>query len=220
MRGTKIKKECPQCGKGFYSYACHKRKFCSFSCRCTFYNKLRTKEKEKKECPTCHNLFEVTPVRKKYCSIQCRSIARRNNPLFATIKAPHIPVIKNCLDCGENFTAKSNMKRCKKCQLLFNEKNRKEYVKKYSKTGKWKKLHNIHAIKWQHNNKKKVQAASRAKTHPEWVNILYECLCDHPNKHNHHPDYKKPFDVYKLCPTCHAAEHKRLRSLTAQAVAI
>lgn len=45
---------------------------------------------------------------------------------------------------------------------------------------------------------------------PEQVMVLYECPCESAVKHNHHFDYRRPFDVFKLCPKCHRAEHARI----------
>ena len=42
------------------------------------------------------------------------------------------------------------------------------------------------------------------------VKVLYECPCKSDNKHNHHFDYTRPFEVIRLCPGCHRIEHKRL----------
>jgi len=52
--------------------------------------------------------------------------------------------------------------------------------------------------------------------------ILYECSCNVPKseKLKHHPNYDKLEEVMLLCRKCHAAEHKRLRSLTTTARAV
>jgi hypothetical protein len=54
------------------------------------------------------------------------------------------------------------------------------------------------------------------RTYPERVIVLRECPCE-KKKITHHPDYRFPFQVERLCYTCHGAEHKRLRSLAVQA---
>jgi hypothetical protein len=66
----------------------------------------------------------------------------------------------------------------------------------------------------------KYKVSVLAKTHPERLNILYECKCIAIGKHRHHFNYKKPYDVILLCDICHIAEHNRLRSLTANAAMI
>lgn len=71
------------------------------------------------------------------------------------------------------------------------------------------------SIAWAKNNPQKVNAAVFARTHSSEIYVLYECRCDHPRKHNHHFNYKFKNIVIRLCPTCHAAEHARLRSLAA-----
>ena len=48
---------------------------------------------------------------------------------------------------------------------------------------------------------------------PELVMCPYECSCDISHKEMHHPDYSQPYLVVKLCRSCHAAEHRRLRQL-------
>lgn len=74
------------------------------------------------------------------------------------------------------------------------------------------------SLAWQKNNPEKVKASVFAKTHPYEVYVLYECRCDHPKKHNHHFNYELKNIVIRLCPACHAAEHKRLRSLASPAL--
>lgn len=96
-------KTCKQCGKEFKTYACYKRVFCSKSCSASFRNHLRTKEKENRECPICHNLFTVTPVRTKYCSIKCRGIGRRKPESEKKVYIPIPQKIKYCGICGTGF---------------------------------------------------------------------------------------------------------------------
>ena len=71
--------------------------------------------------------------------------------------------------------------------------------------------HRKAAIRWQKANKEKVKAQTLAQYHTDKLVVLYECPCDVEKKHNHHPDYSKPFEVHKLCYRCHLAEHMRLR---------
>ena len=67
---------------------------------------------------------------------------------------------------------------------------------------------------WQKKNPKKVRASQLARSNGHLVEILYECRCDYDGtKHMHHFDHNRPFEFILLCPTCHAAEDKRLRSL-------
>jgi hypothetical protein len=58
-----------------------------------------------------------------------------------------------------------------------------------------------------------LKAYRKVNNNPALITVLTECPCNYPMKHKHHPDYNKPFEVIRLCPSCHAAEHKRLRSL-------
>jgi hypothetical protein len=206
----KIIKQCKCCLKEFESYPGRNQIFCSRSCKGYFQETGHVKtEQEKKECPICHNPFIVTFVRKIHCSNKCRHIGHRKNPLMIVTDYPKTAKIKKCCDCNNEFIAKQAKRRCNDCQI----KHTRSYAKEYSKKDSWKKMHNLEVKKWQRNNKKKVQAATRAKLHPEWVEILYTCPCVE-KKENHHPNYKKPFEVWKLCHTCHMREHKRLRDLT------
>ena len=205
----KIIKQCELCGIEFKSYKGANRRFCSPSCSSSRHRQGVKKEKQYRECPICHNLFIVTSQRTKHCSNKCRHIGHRINPLMTVQDTKKIPELKKCLDCDNTFIAKKLKKRCKDCQRLHANFLRKKYQQKES----WKKVHNIEAKKWQRNNKKKVQAASRAHYHPEWVEILYTCPCVGINKENHPPDYKKPFEVWRVCHACHMAEHRRLRYL-------
>lgn len=215
MRHT-ILKQCKQCGKDFESYESLNKKFCSVSCRCTFLNKSRRIEREKRECPTCHNLFEVTKFRTKYCSTKCSGIARRKPASEKPQYIPKPPKTKNCLVCGNEFTFIHHAKFCPACR----EGEKLKKARAYWHTEKYKEAHRRKAREWQKSNPLKTKAQYFAKKYPGQLNILYECPCSAPGKHRHHFDYTKPFDVIILCDSCHAAEHKRLRSLSAQAVAI
>lgn len=70
---------------------------------------------------------------------------------------------------------------------------------------------------WRQRNPEKEKAKDFASNNPNKLIILSECPCAYPKKHNHHFDYSRPLEVMKLCPTCHIAEHKRLRLLAANA---
>ena len=65
--------------------------------------------------------------------------------------------------------------------------------------------------RWTKRNKKAVQAHMKIHRHPERIMILFECSCDNPRKHYHHPDYDKPYEVERLCPKCHFGRHKAWR---------
>ena len=41
--------------------------------------------------------------------------------------------------------------------------------------------------------------------------ILGECSCVYHKKHFHHPDYRRPLEVFRMCPSCHQREHGILR---------
>jgi len=67
--------------------------------------------------------------------------------------------------------------------------------------------------RWRKANPEKVRAVYLAQYYSHKVQILYECPCDNGKKHGHHFDYDRPFEVFRLCPNCHRAEHVRLRKL-------
>jgi hypothetical protein len=54
------------------------------------------------------------------------------------------------------------------------------------------------------------KANSKIQSNPDKINIIYECSCNHPRKHRHHPNYDEPYTVLLLCPSCHRKEHARL----------
>jgi len=133
--------------------------------------------------------------------------------------------------CGRIFYLKSNLvnvepgRFCSMACFRYWQKENKGKIK-YSNSPVEKlsnpnaELHRYYANKWQKENPEKAKAQSIAKYHKDKLVIIYECPCDYPTKQNHHFDYEFPLLVIKLCPACHSAEHKRLRSQTNEAVAI
>ena len=79
--------------------------------------------------------------------------------------------------------------------------------------------HKKHALEWQKRNPKKTQCAYKSRYFSHKVNVVYECRCESDKKHNHHFDYSRPFEVIRLCPSCHSAEHKRIKNISAKAEA-
>jgi len=113
---------------------------------------------------------------------------------------------------------------CKACKPLSEarthlEYNRRTYCVRYGKLLllKTRYLPNGKTIKTTYNRKicKECRYASypRKKNLNSNIDIIYECPCDHPQKHNHHFDYDQPNLVIRLCPICHVKEHTRLRAL-------
>lgn len=46
------------------------------------------------------------------------------------------------------------------------------------------------------------------------VLIVHECSCEeYDRKENHHPDYKYPLLVQRLCRKCHKAAHRQMKQL-------
>ena len=97
-----------------------------------------------------------------------------------------------CANCGKERESKQ-VKYCLECwrdvphesHLKF----RKEYAKKYPK---------------------RRRAASLSRYYKDRVKTLYECPCETEKKINHHFDYDRPYEVIKLCRSCHKKEHIRL----------
>ena len=72
------------------------------------------------------------------------------------------------------------------------------------------------SIRWQKDNKVKVYVARMARKYKDFLAVLYECPCASTSKHNHHPDYSRPFEVIVLCPKCHSAWHAKLNDMDYQ----
>lgn len=211
-----ITKTCQHCGKEFQSYASNHRLYCSHRCAQTANNSARSKEKEQRECPVCNNLFDVTIYRTKYCSRKCSGIGRRKPESEKFIYIPKLPKVTHCAVCGkEIISLRKPAKYCPVCR----EARASFKQHQYQQAEKYKEAHRRRARQWQESNKEKYKAAQLVASHPDRINILYECSCEATEKHHHHYNYSKIYDVVLLCDACHAAEHKRLRSLaTAQAV--
>lgn len=179
---------------------------------------------EKRYCPTCHQKTwtakpgEFTGI-DHYCVICGDTLPKaekksKNGKLFLSSAhlrycANHKPLpqgkaIRTCIVCGVEIGR--SIKYCA---------DHKPLPKKVNPV-----INRRTSIAWQKENPEKVKAAQKARYNPYAVSILYECQCQHPKKHNHHFDYEFPTLVIRLCPACHAAEHKRLRSLAAPAQAV
>ena len=72
----------------------------------------------------------------------------------------------------------------------------------------------ISAERWRVNHPLEITVNELCKKYPHLVQVLYECACDNLRKHNHHFDYSRPFEVIRLCNSCHRKEHARLRRLS------
>lgn len=132
---------------------------------------------------------------------------------------------KFCKACGKPIPYINRIRKNRKGELITIEtrsgiKYCRECVGGNNTYGN-KKIRTAHcaaAIRWQRSNKDKAKAESLARYHLDKLVILYECPCDAEKKHNHHHDYERPLEVIRLCHSCHIKEHKRLRSLTSEAV--
>jgi hypothetical protein len=129
-----------------------------------------------------------------------------------------------CDDCRPLLleAKKSDPRKCIVCDALLLDRALKYCPehKPAKKSNPNPASHRKAAIQWAKSNEEKDRAAHIARYNGHLLTVIFECLCNSENKHNHHFDYSRPYEVLRLCPSCHAAEHKRLRSLSAQAVAI
>lgn len=208
-------RHCTICGIEFEVPFPSSRKWrCSPACAGIHNSIVRTK-KEKRTCPICGKEFLAAPATKKRCcSIKCRGAFRRQNHTPKPPK-PYVRKEKACLSCGTVFHSKGAAKWCKSCQ----KSGRREAARTYYKTQQYKEAHRRLAREWQKRNPAKMVASRLARHYPELLQILYECPCETNGngKHHHHFDYARPYEVIKLCDSCHMKEEKRLRDLAAQA---
>lgn len=162
-----------------------------------------------KTCPICGKLFTSKVQSQIRCSRKCYGLSRRKPGSEKKSYLPRPPRTKRCEICGSEIMQARNKKYCPECR----EKRAAQLKYRYVQSEKYKEAHRRRAKAWQQKNKDKYKASCLAKSHPERLNILYECHCEAIGKHHHHFDYSKPYDVILLCDACHASEHKRLRSL-------
>lgn len=79
-------------------------------------------------------------------------------------------------------------------------------------TSAYIKGHQKAAVAWQNRNPEMDKVARLAfNDKSDQISILYECPHERKSKHNHHFDYKRPYEVIRLCYECHRLEHRRLR---------
>jgi len=158
-------------------------------------------------CNECKKDFEDHTGKRKYCSKKCAGQSKR--------------VKRTCLNCGNRLTYKNKKFCCVECASKYRKAHRDDYqynthcpsYKKFTPEEAKQRLL-ARSVKWQKENKVKVYTALMSRKNKDLLTILYECPCDHPKKQNHHPRYEAPLEILKLCPSCHAKEHKRLRSLS------
>jgi hypothetical protein len=81
---------------------------------------------------------------------------------------------------------------------------------------KWRELnkqkHNASTYasveKWRKRFPEKRRVYDIVRFHKSKLIVLYECLHD-TEKENHHPDYSKPLEVWRVCKPCHREMHRR-----------
>lgn len=204
-------KYCLACGREIENR--WNNKFCSREC----FNQVPRKSKPNKKtiCIFCGKEFLASRKTRKFCSTSCQM-------KFNRLKH-HPPKERICSFCGSHFFGKTTSKYCYECRGKY---SKIQWVKNKDNPEQ-KKHHSLASIKYQQKYPEKQLAQRIAlrkfkkeinggyKSHSKYSHqpliVLYECPHDHPRKHNHHPDYRFPLRVYRLCPQCHTAEHKRLR---------
>jgi len=196
--------------------------FCN-RCRIEFEEwKDRHGYSQSRYCPTCHQKTWDAPKELAgidhfciYCGKMLARVERkaRNDKTYLT--SGHK---KCCESCKIITIPEKRQRKCVVCGVHLLDKAHK-YCPDHKPSSKSINpvTNRRNSLAWQRNNPDKVNAQVFAKTHPSEVYVLYECRCDHPRKHNHHFNYKLKNIVIRLCPSCHAAEHKRLRLLAALA---
>lgn len=111
-----------------------------------------------------------------------------------------------CQWCDSEYTG-TNAKFCsRECLAAYRE----ELKKVRAELGVYSKSRRS---AWNRKNRQKVNAMTLANQNPHKLAVLRECEHAVPEKIKHHPDYNFPYRIELLCPACHRAEHKRLRSL-------
>lgn len=217
-------RKCKECGKDFLEYTYSTRVNCSKECQGIAAARRRTKKRETRTCVICGKAFEIIPSRKdQCCSRECSDKKRSLTCAARPPKPPREPKVRHCITCGADIINRGGAKWCKSCQ----KSGRREAARTYYKTQQYKEAHRRIALdqmdnlarEWQKRNPAKMVASRLARHYPELLQILYECPCEinGNGKHHHHFDYARPYEVIKLCDSCHMKEEKRLRDLAAQA---
>jgi len=164
-------------------------------------------------CPECPYFCEKGADR--FC-IGCGSLLqktpreRHGKIYYSTSGYFYCPT---CREERKQKEADKRTRRCIVCEKVLEGKSSKYCPEHKPKAFISPETNRRTSLAWQKNNPAKVNAAVFAQTHPAEVYVLYECRCEHPKKHNHHFNYELKNMVIRLCPACHAAEHKRLRDL-------
>jgi hypothetical protein len=184
---------CNHCGKEFEPIADKWGNFPNVCPDCPYH----CEKGADRFCIGCGSLLQKTP-RKRHGKI-----------VYSTSGYFYCP---ECKQAKEKKEAEARIRRCVVCGEILTGIAHK-YCPDHKPTSCNGKNHNLHVIQWQKNNPEKLKAAQFALYRPDTVYILYECRCKHTKKHNHHFNYKLKNLVIRLCPACHAAEHKRLRDL-------
>lgn len=115
-------KSCGHCEKGFWSYSCLERKFCSKRC----YG--ASKRLGRRKCIGCRKIFEPWNSKQKYCSIRC---AARYKVKTGRAKQ------RCCSQCGGIFRGYRKPKKTGKlfCSMVcYGRYLREEYVKRNTLT--------------------------------------------------------------------------------------
>jgi transcriptional regulator with XRE-family HTH domain len=82
--------------------------------------------------------------------------------------------------------------------------------KKIQNTQTEKELMSTHSeavMRYQKRYPQKFSAQQKAQRYPHLLIVLYECLHTKGTKENHHPDYAKWRQVFRVCHDCHKTFH-------------
>ncbi len=97
--------------------------------------------------------------------------------------------------------------RAKNAEKL--KKYNKEYNKKYREENGY---HNEENSKRRYPEKQKARGILQRAVRSGKI-LKKNCEhCGNSKSQGHHPDYTKPLEVIWLCPSCHAIEHKKIKS--------
>jgi endogenous inhibitor of DNA gyrase (YacG/DUF329 family) len=109
--GILVDTPCKQCGKPFRRYACQKRTYCCWECKCAAE---RTGAKKTTACPACGKMFSwYQSWPRTYCSKACSGTK-------TVVNIKHFKPSRyttDCETCGKEFTTTPKTSRGRFCSL-------------------------------------------------------------------------------------------------------
>lgn len=192
--GTPEISMCSWCRKNFYTPGFSAKNKDTYCRRCGYVlEKRKYTGKFGKEYWTSARIHECDKCK---ADLKAASIEKQKKPRFCrncnSVIVGRRNNAKVCLECAASTVPPSSS--------VVHRKNTAE-------------AHRKAAREWQKNHYKKYRVASKAYSNSHLLKILYECPCDAKRKHNHHFDYDRPYEVIRLCASCHRYEHERLKRL-------